>query len=77
MDVDDDDQGAGLNPWTPAEHRYTLVHLAIVSGQPLTGPSGLESWHPRDIDTLRQFYEDQASEARMATARAELARQRG
>jgi len=43
-----------------------------VSGQPLTGPAGLEEWHPRDVDTLRQHYEDVASAARMDAERARI-----
>lgn len=77
-DVVDDDQGvAEPEPWGAEHYRYGLVQLAIVSGQPLTGPGGLESWHPRDIATLRQHYEDQASEARMADARRAYAAQQG
>jgi hypothetical protein len=49
----------------------------ILSGQPLTGPSGLESWCDRDIDTLVDHYLEQMTAQRMAAARAALKQQMG
>jgi hypothetical protein len=46
-----------------------LIQLAIVSGQPFLD---LLQWHPRDLDTLQEHYEEQASEARMDEARRRL-----
>lgn len=49
----------------------------ILSGQPLTGPAGLESWHPRDLDTLEEHYQDMHAEQRLAAARQALRQQMG
>jgi hypothetical protein len=37
----------------------------------VSGQSFLEllRWHPRDVDTLQDIYEDRASDARMVQAR--------
>ena len=48
------------------------MHLAIVSGQPF---SHLLLWHPRDVDTLQEHYEEQAdraAEQRLDAMRAEI-----
>jgi hypothetical protein len=51
----------------------------VRSGQPLTGPGGLVEWHPRDVDTLIDIYDqvdaaaaEAAAEARFDQARREL-----
>jgi siderophore synthetase component len=45
----------------------------------LTGPAGLEEWHPRDLATLQHIYtdadqqqEEEAAERRFAAARQQL-----
>lgn len=43
--------------------------MSIVSGQPFLD---LLQWHPRDVDTLIEYYEERASEARMDQARQAL-----
>lgn len=40
-----------------------------MSGQPFLD---LLQWHPRDVDTLRQHYEDDASARRMDAERARI-----
>lgn len=46
-----------------------------MSGQPFL-PSLLD-WHPRDVATLREHYEDLATEARLDAARAHVQQLRG
>lgn len=45
----------------------------------MSGQSFLEllEWHPRDVDTLQTFYEEQAREARMEVMRAKVKEQMG
>lgn len=38
-----------------------------MSGQPFLH---LLRWHPRDVDTLQQIYEDRAADSRLDAARA-------
>lgn len=45
-----------------------------MSGQPFLD---LLRWDPRDVDTLQEHYEDQASEARMQAARQHAAQMMG
>jgi hypothetical protein len=48
-----------------------LIHLAVVSGQSFLE---LLQWHPRDVDTLEQLYQDEGSRRRMQAAREEARR---
>lgn len=45
---------------------HTLVVLARVSGQPLTGPGGLMEWDPRSIATLADMIDEQVAAERRA-----------
>ncbi len=48
-----------------------------MSGQPLTGPGGLESWCDRDLDTITEHYQDMIAERNMQAARQRLAQTTG
>lgn len=48
------------------------MHLAIVSGQSF---SEMLSWHPRDVDTLHQYYRDLDPDADAKDRESELRKQ--